>query len=247
MNKQSLKLYGLIKVNEMNNINFHLLKDKQVQSKITIVIRHAERDKIFDVLDSFETPLVEVGIKKSFMFGANLPKNLSYRISHSIVPRCKQTADYILNGIKAKDDKNRSYIAGVKDFLSGFFLKDVDYILNLVNRIDGYEFIKKWYNEEISNKKIKSFRSSAYMLLSYILAEFNTKENDLIDIHITHDWNLILLQSFVLDIKDNFSWPEYFESVIIEENDSNLILYTNNKSRRFDINDLISQKNNYVI
>ena len=194
------------------------IRNKDADSKLSVVLRHPRREEMTDVTDSFNTPLVNEGREMAVKLGKKLFSHFSYNFYHSHVPRCIETADLILKGINNSKKDEKSKISGVKEFLGGFFLLDSNYILNLVNEISGDVFIAKWYENKLDQNKIIPFQKTSNLLIQYILESIDEDNKNVIEFFITHDWNIIPIMSKVLDITGpDFFWPSYFEPIILEK------------------------------
>ena len=82
-------------------------KDLDPKTPATLIIRHSERDEPEYFKDVLTADLTERGLKTAFEFGRNLPANRNYRIYHSTVKRCKETAEEIHRGIQQQEMKSQ--------------------------------------------------------------------------------------------------------------------------------------------
>lgn len=196
-----------------------------------IVIRHTEREKIEDATKNYDASLTEKGKKDAIDFGKRLPKYQMVRFYHSWVHRCQRTAELILKGLKENGGKGS--IIGEKEFISFHFLADEERGLKLLNEYGMEGFVKNWFSNNFDEGIVLDPNQCRKKLLNSILNNFS----DSLDIFVTHDWNIILLLSFLYDITEgDFKWPDFLEGVLIEKNGSNLRLYYNNKENEFDLN-----------
>jgi len=85
-------------------------KDLDPKTPATLIIRHSERDEPEHFKDVITADLTERGLKTAFEFGRSLPANRNYRIYHSTVKRCQETAEEIHKGIQQQ--KMKSQIVG---------------------------------------------------------------------------------------------------------------------------------------
>ncbi len=194
------------------------IKDKKPNSKLSIVLRHPKREEITDLLNSIDVPLVDEGREMARELGRNLPKRYSYNIYHSYVPRCIETAELIFSEIIKSGIDNKSRISGQRDYLYGFFLLDLDYMLNIANEVGDEKFILRWFEDQFESDKIIPFQETSTILLKHILDAEDKNNFDEINLFITHDWVMIPLICRIVEYTDpNFTWPRYFEVISIEK------------------------------
>ena len=216
------------------------IRNKSDNSKISVIFRHPKREKVGDWSNSFNTPLVEEGRKMAIDFGKRLSPKFSYNIYHSKYHRCVEAAELILQGIQESKPETKSKISGASDFLSFFYVLDVDYIAKIGKEIGGgKEFFLKWQNHELDPTKIIPFRTTTKLMVQKIAELIDEENKDEIELLVTHDWVLVLMLSKILDIyDDDFPWPQYFESIFIKKTENRLKI--NYKEYSGDI--VLSQK-----
>lgn len=202
-------------------------------TSLAIIIRHTEREQIEDATDSHDVPLTNKGKEMAIEFGKKLPTDRPIRIFYSCVPRCEETAELILKGFKEKGGDGS--LLGDRDFLGYHFMTEPKKALQLLNELGEPEFIEKWYNGDIAESIMHPPEKSAFRLLNSIVNNFDKA----LDLHITHDFNVILLFSHLYDLrKEGFRWPNFLEGVLIEEKSGGVKLYFDDKEGSFKIDDL---------
>ncbi len=200
------------------------------ESKLIVILRHSDREKISDVIKSFDVPLTDQGREIARRLGNELSKTNSYRLYHSDVPRCMNTAKSIAEGVEAS--LGLVTILGERDYLGGFFIKDFNSVLGLANQVTGPEFILKWFTGEIEESEIIHFDKATNYLLSSLLNESNENKRSEVDIHITHDWNMMLILYKIFNFQESkLRWPYYLEPIFIDINNSEVFLLYEGEKR----------------
>ncbi len=204
-------------------------------SKIILILRHSDREKILDVRKSSKAALTEEGIDIAKKLGANLPNDFQYRFFHSHVARCENTARHICH--EAINAGINAIVLGEREYLGGFFMKDVEKVLEIANQMWGPEFILRWYEGKIDETSIMPFKSASKYILNKVISETNTNKEKEIDIHITHDWNMMLFMFHIFNWSDNtLKWPYYLEPIVIMVQNSNIFVKYENERRKLNIN-----------
>ncbi len=203
-------------------------------SKLIVILRHSDREEISDAKKSFDVPLTDQGKAIARILGNELSKINSYRLYHSDVPRCRNTAKSIAEGIEAS--QGSVTILGERDYLGGFFIKDFNSVLGLANQVTGLEFMLKWFAGEIEESEIIPFNKATNYLLSSLLNESNENERSEVDIYITHDWNMMLLLYKIFNFQESkLRWPYYLEPIFIDINNSETHLFYEGEKRFLNI------------
>ncbi|MHA1222390.1 MAG: histidine phosphatase family protein, partial [Candidatus Heimdallarchaeaceae archaeon] len=214
-----------MKIDEFSKLFFQ----KKKQSKFAVAIRHAEREEIVNITDSANQLLTDRGRSDSINLGKELPQNLKYNLYYSNVPRCKETAQLILKGIQSRK-KQIAKLIGSKDFLGGFYLKELKKALQFIQKMGVYKFIVKWTQNEVVEESIMDFYEASKLFCNSILKIMDKAGGKTINIFVTHDWNLMLLTEVFLHKKDkqreSIFWPDFLEAVILEiDKKKNLFIY----------------------
>jgi len=185
------------------------IKTHPANSKVAMIIRHADRDKIPDGSFGNEILLNKKGIDNSILLGGSLKEHKINRIFTSPVPRCVQTATFLKEGYRQNITFHHTKALGdpglhiADDKLAGeFFLK--------------YSF-DEMYKRFMLGEAIPGVPSAQDFEKS--MTEFikqNTNENGL-TIFITHD-SLIAFYHYCLNkvvyTKDN--WVKYLSGIILK-------------------------------
>ena len=200
---------------------------------ISVVLRHSIREEISDKASIRGALLTNEGKKLAYEFGTLLPKDRFIRIFHSPISRCKETAESIYEGILNNDGS--CSIIGEQNFLAGAYVYEREAFINILFGLSGSEFINEWFKGRINRNILEPPTMARYGILKYLF-QSNQKNINEIDIHISHDLNLILLKSFLLDVlSKDFRWPDYMEGVIFKRDEKKMILCVEDKEKIISI------------
>lgn len=189
---------------------------------MTVLVRHATR--CYDVADPKREPfqpLTEKGKVDAYEFGLQLPAACAYRFFSSPVGRCIETAYQIEKGCIERGAKTQTNV--VTRDLSAFYIKD---FLTFIGRYlsEGPEMLlRTWFDGrmplEIQSPADEAIRTQIAAIRG-LLSEGDAPQ---IDIGITHDWTLYLIQEMCLDQHFQDTGPAgYLEGVVFFERDGAL-------------------------
>ena len=173
-----------------------------------LIIRHSIREPITDAKDSYRQLLTPEGIELAKTLGKTLSLySDTFTFFHSPVPRCKQTATSIKDGIEI----NAKQTVDIKPFdpLKGFFYRNWEYCAELMNT---QEFTKKWFADEIPPECIMPIKEAGEMMLNEITS---IKDDNTTKIFITHDWNIFCLRSLFFNSFEEIEVPTYLEGILV--------------------------------
>jgi len=211
----------------VNNVVAQLLwwikKDPSVS--IVAIIRHSIRGKPVNQDSYYDIPLLPIGRKKAFEFGMNLPNTRPIRIFYSPVPRCKETATCIEEGVSS--NHGLATLMGKRDFLGPEFMLNPNKMIRMIREMGLLEFARKWLDEEVS----KQIMYSPHIVVSNILngvveslGEYN-KSEPVVDVHVAHDWNVLCLRAMLLKVRhEEVGWPKYLDGVILTQHEDEITL-----------------------
>ena len=181
-----------------------------------LIIRHSIREKITDAKDSFYQLLTPEGKQYAVDFGEKLHTNRPIRLYHSIVERCKETADCIAQGYKGEV----LLIEPMID-IAGFYAFQPTDILSEVNRIGVFDFISHWFKGTYPIEDIQPAIQARNKMIQAIVEK---SDPSYLNIFVTHDWNIILMLSLVYDIiGQKYLWPDFMDGVALLKNQNDLI------------------------
>lgn len=180
------------------------------KEKLSLLIRHGDRDQIPSGSFGNEILLNEKGKSNSIKFGESLAELKINRILTSPVSRCVQTAEFIVKGYGQVVEISETKALGAPglhindEIVAGdFFLKH------------GFDEMYKRYTDEMEVPGIPSINSLHNSISSYLTE--NTTDNGL-TIFVTHDM-LIAFYHYSIDktIYTKENWIEYLSGLILKD------------------------------
>lgn len=159
----------------------------------SILVRHAERQAIENVVNNSEIGLTKKGEEHSFEFGKSLSILSPIEIFHGPSDRCMQTAKFISKGILM--NKGGCRIKGDKAILGGFYNIDNNSINQIIEKHGLKVFVRKWFNEELPEDIILSVKQAAKNELQEMIDQLDLKEASFINI--THGRNIAILREWL--------------------------------------------------
>ena len=196
---------------------------------ISVVLRHSIREEISDTKSIRAAPLTNEGRELAYEFGELLPKDRFIRIFHSSVQRCKETAELIYQGFR--NNNGSGSVIGEQKLLGGFFMLNRDLALDIMFDLGGSGFIEEWFKERIDRTIMGSPKKATNDMINSIIGcnRNNLKE---IDIHVSHDINIILLKALLFDVlSEDFRWPGFMEGVILKKENRQITVYIEDKEK----------------
>jgi hypothetical protein len=206
----------------VNNKILDWIRDNTPRT-VSLLIRHAHRFPIpKGVIKHQNVPLTQKGRKLAFAFGKTLPLSYSLRLFHSPVPRCKETAEYVLKGFQSSDGVAK--LMGEKEFLL-IHLVDQREMVRILDEIGHQQFGYRWLKGQFDETIIANpDRVASTMIKGVIRLMENAGEQNM-DIHITHDLNILSVRDFISPVPDDtFDWPAYLDGIIFTQNEETVTL-----------------------
>ncbi|MGA1840888.1 MAG: PEP-utilizing enzyme [bacterium] len=210
----------------------HLNRNSSKQT--ALLIRHSERCEPGKDNNYYNIPLTQNGRKMAKDFGKSLPIDRNFRIYYSPPPRCKETAEQIKDGLLSSGGSVSE--TSQQDFLGTNFINSHQKMVSLIEKIGISAFSRKWISRNIEPEII----SDPFMVISQIFnGLINAFENkghtgNEIDIHITHDWNLLAVRDIFLDLKHEvLGRPDYLDGLLFSYNNEKISLKYKNIKKEF--------------
>lgn len=197
--------------------------------QMVLLVRHAERSKIADIRTHESAMLTEQGKVDSQTFGRVLGRRFPHlTIWHSPVPRCRDTASYIVRG--TKETSCTVQVAGPLHWLGGDFIQsDPGWVNHEVENGDD-RFFRQWACGHYSKDQITSMNEAAAIELEKVNLQME-KDSSAIIIDVTHDWNILVLRETYLGLHfQEVGLPEYLDSIAILKRRNSLALWSHGKS-----------------
>jgi hypothetical protein len=144
------------------------------------------------------------------IFGQKLPISRSIRLFHSVVERCKETAEDILEGFEDVGGKGRLNGTLTPLFHVGTAPK---FFLNMFKNESPLQFMFRWAVGFYSPDVITPFQSYCQNAAGVIWKGIKNAQEGGIDIHITHDIFLIALKYGWFGIPPDQDWIPFLGGV----------------------------------
>jgi len=208
---------------------------KNSPSKVSLIIRHSNRHSIpKGVIEHRDVPLTTEGRKLAFHFGKKLPKYYSIRLYYSPIPRCRETAEYLMKGIH--NNSRSAKLMGEKDFLY-INLIDQREIVRILEKIGHHNFGYNWLKGKIDQEIIEPPKLVASKIIEGIITSMKKRIRNSIDIHVTHDLNILSVRDIISPIQnEKFDWPEYLDGIIATHNEDKMKLIWREISKTIEKN-----------
>ncbi|HNW29060.1 MAG TPA: histidine phosphatase family protein [Spirochaetota bacterium] len=182
-----------------------------ISTPVAIMVRHAERYPIGNMENALELLLTAKGKEDAFTLGWNLSGFSPLSIYHSPVPRCKETADSIRDGILSANQK--ATVEGLLLDLGGPYITGDWYaVVKAIEEIGHARFIRKWFNNELPASLIMSLPEAARIQLKILIHQLHTGSNS--TINVTHDWNIMIMREYFLHLRhEDIGDPDYLDGL----------------------------------
>jgi hypothetical protein len=206
----------------------------QGKDRAALMIRHAERFPMRSVFDSPGIGLTEKGKSDAKEYGHALPFYPYYRLFHSPALRCRETAENIATGIGSSGG-TVMLIEEVPTLCSPYVkdprcLKEADLL--------GDDFMRAWLDDGLDPDWIDDAETSTVLVLKPLLERLLEGGGHL-DIHISHDWDVMLARETIMGIThENVGWLSYLDGMMFSPNGHRYEAIYGNRRTTFGINGL---------
>lgn len=189
----------------------HTLAATTNRGPTALFLRHAERFPIVDYASSTLAELTPDGGDAAEAFGAQLAGFPRIRLFHSPVNRCRQTAERIARGAAAAGVQVE--LVGPQAPLGIDYILDDDALEPLLLR-HGDAFVRLWFSGQIAERIIRPPQALAAAWLTYLTAQMDHDPARL-DLHVSHDWNAMILREFLLGIRhEDAGWLTFLDGLV---------------------------------
>ena len=180
---------------------------------VAAVMRHAARHPIANPAEPTLAEITANGAKAAAEFGARLTGFDRLRLFHSPVKRCGQTAACIAQGAAA---------AGLAVELVGAREEiGVDFILDQpeagrLTVLHGDHFVRLWVEGKIPTTVVRPAQALAARQTAFVTARLRepTAGGRRLDLHVSHDWNIIVLRELLLQVRlEDAGWLTFLDGV----------------------------------
>ena len=183
----------------------------EISGNISIMIRHAERDPIEIMANALEARLTNNGKSDAYKLGQRLARYNPINIYHSPVPRCRQTAESIFEGIVSCNES--ATIVGHLLELGGPYITSTwDSVVKSIEELGHSMFIRKWFDNELPSNLIMSLPEAAHIQLNILINQLRSGHSS--SINITHDWNIMIVREYYFNLRhEDIGDPDYLDGV----------------------------------
>ena len=170
------------------------IQDFPNDSKIILLLRHSHRNEPTDSEKLYKLRLTPLGHEIAKKLGKELPQNRPIRLFHSVVWRCQETAEDILEGFQKISGKGENKgqlevlynIGASPNFFDALFKEEEPF--------DPTRFLHLWAVGYFSPNQIMPFQDYAKKAAEIIWNKLESSPKNAIDIHISHDLFIIALR-----------------------------------------------------
>lgn len=167
-------------------------------SPVAIIIRHAERHPIEKMADALVPTLTSKGRSDSVTLGRSLAPQGPYAIFHSPVPRCRETAECISEGMAGGG--TAATLAGPLLDLGGPYITgNWDGIVAAIEQLGHSLFIRRWFDNELPAGLIMPLPQAARVQAGILAGQLRDAVTSFINI--THDWNIMILREYYFHLR----------------------------------------------
>lgn len=199
-------------VSELSHINSN--------ENIMVFLRHSERYDYPGFEDKIKASLTPEGIKAAKELGLILPKSRKYRIYHSKIERCANTANLIYqslnNDLKTGNKAGNACINGYLPTLTEFHV-DKNEFKKYIQR-DASNFVRNWLAGYYNPKYFESALHYAKRAAKELFNIHQSAQKGSTDLFISHDVNIITLRAVWTGIFPGPSdpWIEFLGGFILK-------------------------------
>jgi hypothetical protein len=186
---------------------------------MSIMVRHAERNEVRSIAHSLEVGLTEKGKDDSVRFGSSINGSRPVRLFHSPAVRCRETAEGIAEGLRT----NHHEVISIEEnhLLCAPYLKDTS-VLRDADKL-GHEFMRTWFEGCFDPKCLLPTPQAADMVLSQVVSGLSS-EDVCLDIHVSHDWEVVLLREELLGVRyEDAGWVDYLSGLAFTLSDGRYV------------------------
>lgn len=202
------------------------------QAPAAALLRHAAR---FPIVNSSEPTLAEItpeGAADAEALGRLLSGFSSVRLFHSPVKRCRQTAEALARGARARG-------IAVEEIAAAPEL-GADYILDLpeagrLTDLYGEGIVRRWLRGEVPESVLVPAPRLAQIHLDFVAGKLKAPASSSrrLDLHVTHDWNILALRELALGLRhEELGWMDFLDGLAFSLSGNELLLACREHRRR---------------
>ncbi|MFX0022343.1 MAG: histidine phosphatase family protein [Candidatus Hermodarchaeota archaeon] len=198
-------------------------------AKIIVLLRHSERYEIESVWKPQELLLTPNGHQVAREFGEKLPIDRPIRIFTSHAPRCHETANEIIEGIK-KSGGN----VELKGNLEPLYKLGVErnFLLKQIEDGDLIKYVQNWIKNAFPHDKAQLLSTYSMNSANIIWNLSHKAPKNCIDIHVTHEIPIMALRFGWFNLLPDKKWVNFLGGIAFTFQDGRILL--------FDIDDFLT-------
>ena len=166
------------------------------EQPLLLMIRHSHRGILRTYEDTMGQGLTDLGKRVSVELGRKIPVNRKAHIFLSVVPRCYQTAEAIVEGFSAEGGEVLD-MDPLPTLLGPEFTDRTVWDNLHPNGENVTEFVNSWSNNEFEG--IEPFDKFSVRLMGDTVKRLLAVEDNMMHIHVTHDLAMMCTKRILFD------------------------------------------------
>jgi hypothetical protein len=200
----------------------------------SVIVRHAERNEVHSITHSMAVGLTEKGKHDAVRFGEAIRGSRTVRLFHSPAVRCQETAAGIAEGLRSNG--HHVLLIEERPSLCAPYLKDAC-VLRDADRL-GHGFMRAWFEGRFDPRWLLPTPEAADMVLSPIIGSLSSGPESDLDLHVSHDWEVVLLREELLGVRyEDAGWVDFLEGLALTRSGSMFLAGTSDGQGRFAFRD----------
>ncbi|MCG8337825.1 MAG: histidine phosphatase family protein [Proteobacteria bacterium] len=183
-------------------------------NRMSVMMRHSARHYNWE--QPREEPfllLTEEGKEYSYNLGKSLVPGFTIKFYSSVVGRCIETAYLIDKGYVSQGGKTDHNM--MEPYLSPSYVKKPFELIKVLQETSP-NFIRQWFDGEISAEIIDPPRGAAQDIIGMLESKLEYLPENHINMGISHDWNLYLVKEYIMGLRhEDVGRVAYLEGLIV--------------------------------
>jgi broad specificity phosphatase PhoE len=194
---------------------------------LVLILRHSEV-RYQNIEDLLTTNVTELGLKVANEVGTLLPSARKYRIYHTFIPRSRQTAEEITEGLRSV----RRSVA-FKGECSNMSLTMEDDVAHAIwSYPDGSWFLMDWLSHRLSPDLFMNSLDLAMLAAKEVCTRLEDAEPGGVDIHVSHGEMVALFKFYWLGLAPVRGTYGFLNGFILQPGENEMTLYTSDGVRQ---------------
>lgn len=201
------------------------LRSAPTGCRAVLLVRHGERAPIIAIDDAARAGLTAQGYRDAVRCGVELGGSAhgSWRVWHSPLARCRQSAEGLQEGLVAAGRDVR-LVGPLKVAGTPYFHDWDDAVRCLVER-GSQRFWADWCAGALPARAVQAAAAAARVQLRALREALTDSDTDTVDVIVSHEWNLLLLEHHYLNIDTSAQpWPGYLDGIVVHREDDALVV-----------------------